>query len=195
MISTRLPLRTTVLAATLTVSAILLSACSGSGETKNDDPSSGANGMTVVPVGHRPPIGNLKGETIDGKELNVADYRGRIVVINVWGSWCSPCRAEAPDFAKVAKSTKRDGVAFVGINTRDNSRLARAFTKDFNIDYPSLYDPYGEITLKGFPKGTINPQAIPSTVVLDRQGRIAARALEQLTGDDLRKMILLVKKK
>lgn len=92
--------------------------------------------------------------------------------MNVWGSWCPPCRAEAPHFAKVAKETKAKGVEFVGINTRDaNKGPALAFEKDYEIGYPSLYDPVSKLIVNGFPKGSLNPQAIPSTIVLDREER------------------------
>ncbi|MGW0883742.1 TlpA disulfide reductase family protein [Streptomyces sp. NPDC002671] len=196
MILSRLPRRTAMLAATITAGAILLSACSDRGVAKSDGQSTGADGISIVPMDQRQATGSLRGETIGSKKLDVADYRGRVVVINVWGSWCPPCRAEAPDFAKVAKDTVRDGVTFVGIDTRDNSReQGRSFVEDFGIDYPSLYDPYGKIALRGFPKGTINPQTLPSTIVLDRRGRIVARALQPLTEESLRKMNSLVMKK
>lgn len=132
---------------------------------------------------------DLSGPTVDGKQLDVADYKGKVVVINLWGSWCPPCRAEAANFVKVSKDTADQGVVFVGINTRDtDTKQAKAFDKEYGVPYPSLYDPTGKLMLR-FKKGTLNPQAIPSTLVLDRQGKIAARALEALSEDNLRKMI------
>ena len=81
-------------------------------------------------------------------------------------------------------------MAFVGINTRDtNKDAAIAFEKDYGITYPSLYDPTGKLILEGFPKGSLNPQAIPSTIVLDRQGKIAARSLMGLDATTLSEMI------
>ncbi len=149
-----------------------------------------AGDLSPVPKPERQLPNELKGETLDGKQLDIADFKGKVVVINVWGSWCPPCRAEAPSFAKVAKDTKAKGAVFVGINTRDHSREpAIAFEKDYGVEYDSLYDPIGKLVLNGFPKGSLNPQAIPSTIVLDRDGRIAARALRPLSGGDLRKMI------
>jgi thiol-disulfide isomerase/thioredoxin len=111
------------------------------------------------------------------------------VVLNIWGSWCSPCRAEAKNLVTVADDTKAKGVQFVGINTRDlQTAQAKAFEKKYAVSYPSLYDPTGKLILR-FPKGSLNPQAIPTTIVLDRQGRIAVRALKALTEDELRKIL------
>ena len=141
-------------------------------------------GISTVAKGKRAAPRELAGETLDGKPLDVADLKGKVVVLNVWGSWCPPCRAEARHFAKVAKDTKAQGVEFVGINTRDaNKGPAVAFEKDYGVEYPSLYDPAGKLIVNGFPKGSLNPQAIPSTIVLDREGKIAARSLMALDED------------
>ncbi|AXG78418.1 TlpA family protein disulfide reductase [Streptomyces paludis] len=177
----------------IAVAALTLSACgsggkSGGGGDTNFVTNSG--GITTVARTERTSVNEIAGETLEGKTLDVADLKGKVVVLNVWGSWCPPCRAEAPHFAKVAKDTEAQGVSFVGINTRDpNKGPALAFEKDYGVEYPSLYDPTGKLILSGFPKGTLNPQAIPSTIVLDRDGKIAARSLMALNEDKLRKMI------
>ncbi len=99
-----------------------------------------------------------------------------------------PCRG--PHFAKVAGDLKGKDVAFVGLNTRDaNKQQALAFEEDYEVPYPSLYDPAGKLILFGFPKGTLSLQGIPSTVVLDKEGKIAARALMALDDTKLRSMI------
>ncbi|MET9481141.1 TlpA disulfide reductase family protein [Streptomyces sp. NPDC006638] len=150
----------------------------------------GADGVSTVPKGKRVLPGELKGDTLDGKRLDVAGSRGQVVVINVWGSWCPPCIAEAPHFVEVAKETEGKGVAFIGIDTRESGRIAPlAFQKDLGLPYPSLYDPTGKLILNGFPKGTLNPQTLPSTIFLDRDGKIAARALRAISADTLRKVI------
>ncbi|WP_446041355.1 TlpA family protein disulfide reductase [Streptomyces sp. SID1121] len=150
----------------------------------------GAAGVSTVPKGQRVLPGELKGETLDEKRLDIAESRGQIVVINVWGSWCPPCIAEAPHFVEVAKETEGKGVAFIGIDTRESGRIAPlAFQKDLGLPYPSLYDPTGRLILNGFPKGTLNPQTLPSTIFLDRDGKIAARALRAISADTLRKVI------
>ncbi|AKJ11554.1 redoxin domain-containing protein [Streptomyces incarnatus] len=184
--------RAVLLSAVAAVAALTLSAC-GKGGTSggggNTGFVTGHNGIATVPAGERASAPDLSGKTIDGRTLDVADYKGQVVVINVWGSWCSPCREEAQYFAKVSKEYQGKGVQFVGINTRDTSTTpAVAFEKEHGIGYPSLYDPTGRLMLR-FEKGTLNPQLIPSTLVIDRQGKVAARALEALDDTTLLKML------
>ncbi|WP_418958458.1 TlpA family protein disulfide reductase [Streptomyces tritici] len=190
----RAPRRALLAVATLTA-ALALSACasddkgkSGGGGDTNFVTNTG--GISTVAKAERKAPSAIKGETLDGKQLDVADLKGKVVVLNVWGSWCPPCRAEAPHFAKVSTELKPKGVEFVGINTRDaNIKPALEFEKAYDVAYPSLYDPAGKIILNGFPKGTLNFQAIPSTVVLDKDGKIAARSLMALDEKKLRSMI------
>ncbi|GGJ57316.1 TlpA family protein disulfide reductase [Streptomyces brasiliensis] len=184
--------RAVLLSAVVAAAALTLSAC-GSGGTSggggNTNFVTGNNGIDTVAKGHRAAAPDLSGKTIDGKTLDVADYKGKVVVVNIWGSWCSPCRAEGPNFAKVSKEYATRGVQFVGINTRDTSTTpAVNFEKEQGITYPSLYDPTGKLMLR-FKKGTLNPQLIPTTLVIDRDGKLAARALQALSEDDLVKMI------
>ncbi|MGW6743374.1 TlpA family protein disulfide reductase [Streptomyces sp. NPDC055025] len=173
--------------------ALTLSACGGGGKSGGGGDTNfvtNTGGISTVAVAERRPVNKIAGETLDGAKLDVADLKGKIVVLNVWGSWCPPCRQEAKHFAKVARETESQGVAFVGINTRDpNKGPALAFEKDYGVPYPSLYDPMGKLIVNGFPKGSLNPQSIPSTIVLDRDGRIAARSLMALNEEKLRKMI------
>jgi thiol-disulfide isomerase/thioredoxin len=98
------------------------------------------------------------------------------VVINVWGAWCTDCRREAPDLVEVANGVDPDDVAFLGIDARDPSREnARGYVRTFDVPFRSLYDPKGESLLRF--RGTLTPNSIPSTVVLDREGRVAASIL------------------
>ncbi|MEU9628709.1 TlpA disulfide reductase family protein [Streptomyces luteogriseus] len=189
---TRRVRRSAALTVSVAAVALLVSAC-GSGGTSggggNTNFVTGTDGVATVAQGKRTPAPDLSGKTIAGKTLDVADYKGKVVVLNVWGSWCNPCRAEAKYFAKVSKAYADKGVQFVGINTRDTSTgAALAFEKDWGITYPSLYDPTGKLLLR-FKKGTLNPQAIPSTLILDRDGKIAARSLSALSEERLLKML------
>ncbi|KUL57724.1 redoxin domain-containing protein [Streptomyces violaceusniger] len=184
--------RATVLAVGATVAALSLTACGGGGTSGGSADTKfvqGKGGVDTVSQENRKDAPQLSGKTLEGKPLDVADYKGKVVVLNVWGSWCTPCRAEAPNLVKVAKDTKAKGVQFIGINTRDSNRApALSFEKEYGVGYPSLYDPMGKLMLR-FPKGSLNPQTIPSTIVLDREGRIAARALTPLSEERLRSMI------
>jgi thiol-disulfide isomerase/thioredoxin len=138
---------------------------------------SGKGAVTILPPDKRGKPIELAGSTIDGKPLDVAAYRGKIVLINVWGSWCAPCRQEAPYLQAAWDQLKGDGtVQFVGLNTKDDAAgAAAAFDRRFGITYPSLVDEDGSLLLTF--RSTIPPAAIPSTLVLDRQGRVAARVL------------------
>ncbi len=121
---------------------------------------------------------SFEGEDLDGDPLAVQDYRGKVVVVVVWGSWCPPCRAEAPWTVEAADELGGD-VQVVGINIRDGSTTAPlAMVRRFGIDYPSFFSPDGEALLS-FPGG-LSPRTIPATVVLDREGRIAASVVGPL---------------
>ncbi|MCX5140986.1 MULTISPECIES: TlpA disulfide reductase family protein [unclassified Streptomyces] len=172
--------------------ALTLTACSSDNKTGGGGDThfvTGSGGISTVARGERAAAPKLDGKSLEGKALNLADYKGKVVVLNAWGSWCGPCRAEAKHFAEVAADTEGQGVQFLGINTRDPERAqAVSFEQDFGVTYPSFYDPTGKLMLR-FPKGTLRPQTIPSTVVIDRDGKIAARSLAALDATKLRKMI------
>ena len=132
-------------------------------------------GVTVYAAGDRDPAPALAGRTLDDTAFDLDDLTGKIVVINVWGSWCGPCRAETPDLVRVANATATSGVRFVGIDTRDSLAGARAFVKNYDVPYPSVFDPAGKALL---PFASVIPSAaIPSSVVVDRRGDVAARVI------------------
>jgi thiol-disulfide isomerase/thioredoxin len=121
---------------------------------------------------------SLDGEDLDGDPLAVQDFRGKPVVLVVWGSWCAPCRDEAPDVVGAAEELG-DNVQFVGINIRDASTAqAQAFTRRFDVDFPSFYSPSGEALL-AFP-GVLGLRTIPAFAVLDADGRVAASIIGKL---------------
>ncbi|MFH9423241.1 TlpA family protein disulfide reductase [Streptomyces sp. NPDC017529] len=183
--------RTTLLAAGAALAALTLSACGEgtSGGSEQTQFVQGEGGVATVAKKDRKPVPALSGETTRGEKLDVAAYKGKVVVLNVWGSWCGPCIAEAANFAKVANETKAKGVQFVGINTRDSQQSqAVSFEDQHKMPYPSLFDPTGKLMLR-FPKGSLNPQSIPSTIAVDREGKIAARSIGPLGEDELRKMV------
>ncbi len=158
----------------------LVSACSGDTDEAVKDGSIGfevGNGsVLVLPSDERKPAPELAGTTLDGDPLSTADFAGQVMVLNVWGSWCAPCRAEAPALVDAAEQMPE--VQFLGINTRDNLASAQAFVRAFDVDYPNLYDEDGSLLL-GF--GQVPPKAIPSTLVIDASGRVAARMVGEVT--------------
>lgn len=142
------------------------------------------------PPDHRGRPGPLAGpDLIDTKRtLSVDDFPGKVVVINVWGQWCGPCRAEVAQLQRVYDATRADGVAFLGIDVRDNNRqAAQDFVTDRHVTFPSIYDPPMR-TMIAF-GGKYPTTVIPSTVVLDRRHRVAAVFLRELLAEDLRPVV------
>ncbi|WP_327710488.1 TlpA family protein disulfide reductase [Streptomyces sp. NBC_00464] len=172
--------------------ALTLTACSSDSQTGGGGDTNfvtGKGGIATAAKGDRVEAPKLDGESLDGKKLDLADYKGKVIVLNAWGSWCAPCRLESKYFTKVAKATEDQGVQFVGVNTRDTERAqAVSFEKDYGVTYPSFYDPTGKLLLR-FPKGTFRLQSIPSTVVIDRDGKLAARFVGGINDTQLREMI------
>lgn len=168
------------LAVTLT---LLLTACSSQEEARDGSIGfeSGNGSVLVLPSENRDPAPELSGITLDGDPLSTADFAGQMIVLNVWGSWCAPCRAEAPEL--VAAARELPDVQFIGINTRDlDPAPAQAFVRAFDVGYPNIYDPDGALLL-GF--GQVPPKAIPSTLVIDENGQVAARILGEITTSTL----------
>jgi len=120
----------------------------------------------------------IEGETLEGDRVALADHKGKVVVLNFWASWCAPCRSEAPTLKDVAERTKDRGVTFLGVDFKDRKADALAFQRRFELGYPSIFDQPGKVALAF--NGTVPPAAIPTTLVIDRQGRIAARALGEV---------------
>jgi len=117
----------------------------------------------------------------EGKQLSLADFPGKVVVLNLWGQWCGPCRTEVPELESLARQAP--GIQVVGIDVRDPAReVAQDFVRDRQLTYPSIYDPDGRVLLKlaGYPRNII-----PSTIVLDKQHRVAAVYLRDLLASDL----------
>ena len=174
--------RRLALALSAVLAAGLLGACTSSDidGTESQGYIAGKGIIKSVAVGDRIKPGKVAGETLDGDQVSLADYRGQVVVVNVWGSWCPPCRAEAPMLAAAARDLATQDVAFLGIDSRDPSKAAaQAFVRRQKIPYPSIYDQSGR-TLLAF-QGTLTPNSIPSTLIIDNQGRVAASVLGQIS--------------
>ncbi len=149
------------------------SGCGGGASTGDKGYVDGEGFVTRLAVKERKEPGEVSGITLEGDDLSLDEYAGKVVVLNVWGSWCTECRQEARDLAAAARELEADGVAFVGVNTKDSSpQQGLAFERRYDVPYPSLFDPSGR-TLLAF-HGTLIPSAIPSTVVLDENGLVAA---------------------
>jgi thiol-disulfide isomerase/thioredoxin len=133
-------------------------------------------GQTTIvydPPESRGALRTLSGESLlnPGTTTGLENLTGRVVVLNIWGSWCGPCRAEAPDLEFVAQQTAADGVSVLGVDVRDDRAAATDFVRDRGLTYDSVFDPPARtlVALRGYPRNTV-----PSTIVLDRQHRVAA---------------------
>jgi thiol-disulfide isomerase/thioredoxin len=162
---------------------LALAGCSSAvGDTGAPDKGyiSGDGTVTLVAAADRDDVVTFAGTTLDGEKFDVADHRGDVVVVNVWGSWCPPCRAEAPMLAAAARDLQRKDVVFLGINSRNPEQAGpQAFERRFKVPYDSIYDPDGR-TLLAF-RGTLPPNAIPSTVVVDPEGRVSGSVIGTIT--------------
>jgi thiol-disulfide isomerase/thioredoxin len=145
--------------------------------------------LTQIPPAQRRPVPEVTGPALGGRgeTLSSTAYPGKVVVLNVWGSWCGPCRKEAPALQAASEQTK-DIAQFIGINTKDRSEApAEAFVRTNRLTYPSIYDPDGR-TLLAF-AGDLPPSAIPSTLIIDTRGRLAVRVLGDISTITLVAMI------
>jgi thiol-disulfide isomerase/thioredoxin len=143
----------------------------------------GSTSAVVYSTGHRPLAPDFTAVTLTGAPLNFSAYRGKVVVLNFWGSWCVPCREEAPTLAAAAAQYQPSGVSFLGVDVRDTTASAEAFARSFHITYPSVSDPSSVITLDFTAKVPI--AGTPTTLVIDRTGRIAGAVFGTVTYPDL----------
>ena len=142
---------------------------------------------TVIPAGERKAAPRFSGTLLGGGPFSSSSLDGHVAVLNFWGSWCAPCRVETPEFQQVYAEVHDTGVQFLGLDVKEtDQQFAGAFVRDKGIQYPSLYDPRGEVALafRDYPAN-----AIPSTIVLDEDGRVAAVYTGPVEQDDLRSVL------
>lgn len=154
----------------------------------DDAGASGTSSDTPVLVqqyapGERPSLAAFDVDMLDGSTLSDTDLRGTVTVLNVWGSWCGPCRAEAPELVE-AVETLGKRAQFYGINVRDSADAARAFERAFDIPYPSVRAEDSGTAILAF-RGVLTAAAVPSTVVVDADGGVAARVIGQVDASTL----------
>ena len=178
--------RTVVLAAAVLIGLllILVLVAGWAGSGKSDVTDIGGNTNAVVySAGHRPLAPDFTGTTLTGSKLSFSSYRGRVVVLNFWGSWCAPCREEAPTLAVAAEQYQPTGVSFLGVDERDTTASAEAFARNFGVTYPSVNDPSQEIALDF--TAVVPLEGTPTTLVIDRTGHIAGAVFGTATSTEL----------
>ncbi|MEN0138294.1 MAG: TlpA disulfide reductase family protein [Rhodococcus sp. (in: high G+C Gram-positive bacteria)] len=184
------------LLAVICTAAVALSACASGddavaqGGTFDFVSPGGQTEIFYDPPADRGTIGTVSGPDLmtEGETTSLDDFEGQVVVLNVWGQWCGPCRGEANDLEQVYEETKDQGVAFLGINVRDNQQdKAQDFVIDNKVSYPSIYDPAMRTMIalgQNYPTSVI-----PTTIVLDREHRVAAVFLKELLAEDLKPVV------
>jgi thiol-disulfide isomerase/thioredoxin len=178
--------RTIVLAAAVLAGVLLIAVLAtgwAGGGNSGVTAVNGNAGAVVYAAGHRPLAPDFSGTTLTGSKLSFSDYRGKVVVLNFWGSWCVPCREEASTLAAVASKYQPSGVSFLGVDVRDTTASALAFARSFHVAYPSVSDPSSAITLDFTAKVPI--AGTPTTLVVDRTGRIAGAVFGTVTYPEL----------
>jgi thiol-disulfide isomerase/thioredoxin len=173
----------------LLVCIILASGCT----TGTDAAVQGSNFAVVSPDGknqifyeqaQRKNLKDISGSNVldENSTISLKDFAGKVVVLNLWGSWCAPCRAETYEFKKLEDSTKDQPGQLIGVDVRDNRPAAADFINNFQVGYPSIFDPSQRVglSLPGIPLA-----AIPITLVIDKQARVAAVFIGQILESDV----------
>lgn len=158
----------------------------GSGITYID----GSTNAVLYTTGHRSQAPDFSASTLAGTPLRFSAYRGKVVVLNFWASWCVACRSESVTLAVVAQQYHSAGVSFLGVDVRDSTVSAEQFTRSHGINYPSVSDPQDAITLDF--TSVVPLSSTPTTLVIDKTGRIAGAVFGQTTYSELTMMLTKV---
>lgn len=165
--------------------ALLLAGCSSDPlaeqykEGSNKGYIAGDGSVTEIPEAERGEAISFSGMTEGGEEISSEDFAGDVLVVNFWYAACAPCRAEAPDLQELSAEFAGAGAQFIGVNVYDQPDTALSFNESYGITYPSIMDVQDGAVKLAF-TGTVPPKAVPTTIVLDKQGRVSARILGQL---------------
>lgn len=190
-IGTRAKRRRVFLATLMIISVALVTGCSS-----KTTATAGNNGQyrfvqaqsqgDVIARADRLPAPNITGELLDGKKFSLSSLKGKVVIINFWATWCAPCRVETPELQKTYQKYQPDGVELVGVLVRDNKDQAEIYQKQVGLTYPSIYDPMTQVALqlRNYPL-----VAIPSTIVFDRKGNVAAAYVSTVDENSLSKVL------
>jgi peroxiredoxin len=156
-----------ILAGVLLLLAVTLVACGGGDSSEPTGVNKGnlASGFTL--------------EALDGTEVSLGEYRGNVVLVNFWGTWCPPCRAEIPDIEKAYQARQDDGFVVLGVNVEEPRESVAPFVEAMGMTYPVLLDEGGQV-LKMY-----RAIGLPMSVILDQDGVIQVRHVGVLTLEQL----------
>ena len=172
--------------AAVAAACVILAGCSSPGASS--DASPGDPLTRTFEDGRRPAVADLAGTSLDGDRIRLSDYRGKVVLINAWASWCGPCRAEAPELKLIEETWSDRGLQVLGLDNDTSRAAGLAFQKSYHLAYPSLHDPSGKQALR-LPRGLVNTQVMPYTIVIDRTGKVAATRMGGVTRTQLAKVV------
>lgn len=172
------------LAALLVASVVTTGVLAGCGGGNWAEKCTTTSGVVQCAPDQRTQLKDVSGELLDGSKYSIAQDRGKVLVVNFWGSWCPPCRAEADDLEKTYQATKPEGVTFLGVNLRDDRDAAVQFERG-RVTYPSIYDFDGKVSLQF----DVTQTSTPATLIIDREGRIAAAIRQATTRTQLEPLV------
>ncbi|MFV0286466.1 MAG: redoxin family protein, partial [Demequina sp.] len=176
--------RYVVIAAILIAVVLWLAGCAPGDATESPGYVSGDGTVTEWAAGERGEPMALTGTSFEGDAVDLEDFRGQVVLINTWYASCPPCRAEAPELVTL---DERDDVQLIGVNSRDDAATAEAFQRTFSVAYPSIDDSDGKATAQL--QGLVAINAVPTTLVLDTEGRVAARVVGRVEPSTLESLV------
>jgi len=184
------------LAGLVAVAALALSGCTADDSLADQYRAGSGKGyiagdgsVTEIAADDRGESIEFEGTLEDGSTVSSADYEGEVLVVNFWYAGCAPCRAEAPDLKTISEEFAGEGASFLGVNVRDQAASAIAFNESYSISYPSVMDVDDGAMQFAF-SGNIPPNAVPTTLVLDTSGRVAARILGQVNSPSILKTLI-----
>jgi len=174
--------------ATAAAACAVLAGCSSPTPAPVGDTSPGDPLARTLKEGERPDAPDFAGTSLDGDQVRLSDYRGKVVLVNAWASWCGPCRAEAPELKSIQEKWGSRGVRVLGLDNDTNRAAGLAFQKEHRLGYPSLHDPSGKQLLR-LPHGLVNTQSLPFTIVVDPAGKVAATRMGMVSESQMAKII------
>lgn len=178
------------LAVLVAFALVVLTGCAEGSDSRDTAEQNYVSGDGTVsefaPANRGEPIA-FTADTDLGETVSAEQFRGEVLVVNFWYASCPPCRVEAPWLEELYQQFLPEGVQFLGVNVRDSAATSRSFAEAFAITYPSVIDDQAEVTAAF--AGLASPTAVPTTVVLDREGRPAARIVGLIEPSTLEALI------
>jgi peroxiredoxin len=177
--------RRTVVTVTAVVAVLLAGALAATLLTQGKGNAS--DDLVTYQAGQRPLAPDITAKSLTGSTINLSSYRGKTLVLNFWGSWCAPCRAEARTLAYLSREYGSKGVAFLGDDVEDNPQSGLAFESSYSITYPSINDPGSSVAQEFYKVAPVNDT--PTTIVIDKTGHVVGEILGEVSFGEMTKLL------